>query len=38
MIKTETVPAPIWKDTYLYAILESDETNKLCRESVETER
>ena len=21
---------PIWKDTYVYAILESDETNKLC--------
>ena len=26
---------PIWKDTYVYAILESDETNKLRRESVE---
>ncbi len=24
---------PIWKDTYVYAILESDEINKLCREA-----
>ena len=30
--------APIWKDTCVYAILENDETNKLCRESVEKNR
>ena len=24
---------PIWKDTYIYVILESDETSRLCRES-----
>ncbi len=33
--RKDTDGAPIWKDTYVYAILESDETNKLFREFVE---